>query len=252
MPHLDTPQHRQRSANDAHRRSRCRCCGLIGGRCTLEAHDPRRSAPPQRRLLQPPRECHLLACVYAFGVEWWIVVRHLDPIDRSVRRSVGRWMCRSIEWLIDLPPPPNLWQPKTLSLPLPLPHTSLPAQLLQHKMTLLRDKKTTSRDFRHLLRELTLYLGCVAWVTDGRTALCPPDERANDFHEMNRNPTIVSHLVDSRVGTRPRRSSSCGRAWWRRRTGRTRGKSCRRRSPSCPSSAAASAWSVRRNSSRLV
>ncbi|GAB5032762.1 uracil phosphoribosyltransferase [Nannochloropsis oceanica] len=31
--------------------------------------------------------------------------------------------------------------------------------LLQHKMTLLRDRKTTTRDFRHLMRELTLYLG---------------------------------------------------------------------------------------------
>ena len=34
-----------------------------------------------------------------------------------------------------------------------------PPQLLQHKMTLMRDKKTTTRDFRHLMRELTLYLG---------------------------------------------------------------------------------------------
>lgn len=32
-------------------------------------------------------------------------------------------------------------------------------QLLHHKMTLLRDRKTTTRDFRHLMRELTLYLG---------------------------------------------------------------------------------------------
>jgi len=33
--------------------------------------------------------------------------------------------------------------------------------MMAHKLTLLRDKRTSARDFRRLIKELTFYLGCV-------------------------------------------------------------------------------------------
>ena len=37
--------------------------------------------------------------------------------------------------------------------------------VLRHKLTKLRDERTDSRIFRHLLREVTFYLGQVQFIT---------------------------------------------------------------------------------------